>query len=92
MSKKIDYLSPKSLADNGSPVVLDYAAQKYMASQLIGHVKVKVNVATAIDLSQKCSYPSGVKLAIMKQVANTKEITLQQLRVLFGWAADKAMR
>lgn len=92
MTKEVGYFSPKAAEGNGSPIVLNYAMQKFMASQLMGYVKVKVDVNTALAMAQKSPYPSGVKLAIMKQVANDKEITLQQLRVLFGWAADKAMR
>ena len=79
-------------AEDNSGLALDYKWYQEQNNQLRGHVKVRVALDVATQLSQKCPYPTGVKLGIMKQISNSQEITLQQMRILFGWAADKAMR
>jgi hypothetical protein len=72
-----------------SPVLYSYAHMKEAASWVY-YMKVKLDVNEAIMLASKCPYPDGVKTAVLKQVAFAKEITLQQMRVLLGWAAQKA--
>ena len=73
-------------------VIWNYGLMKLEASKLRGYVKVKMDVRAALALADKSPLPRGVRLGIMKQVSNTKEITLAQMRVLLGWAADKAQR
>lgn len=73
-----------------SPVILNYDLMRIGASFLAGYVKVKVDVNSALGLADKCAYPDSVRLAVMKQVANAREITLEQLRVILGWSARRA--
>lgn len=71
-------------------LTFDYAWYQEQNNQLTGYVKIKVDVRAALALAAKSPYPDGVRLAVMKQVSNTKEITLEQLRILFGWSARKS--
>lgn len=73
-----------------SPVVWDYERMKRQAGQLNGYVKFRIALPSALALAEKSSYPRGVKLAVMKQISNTKEITLEQMRIILGWAARKS--
>lgn len=61
------------------------------ASILTGYVKIKLDVQAALHLASKCPYPESVKMAVLKQVALAHEITLEQMRVLLGFAAQKSM-
>lgn len=67
-----------------------YDYLKHHASQLTGYVKIKMNLKSALALAALSPYPDGVKIGVMKQIANTKEITLEQMRFLLGWAARKS--
>jgi hypothetical protein len=49
-----------------------------------------MNLKSALALAALSPYPDGVKIGVMKQIANTKEITLEQMRFLLGWAARKS--
>lgn len=60
------------------------------ASNLYGYHKVKLDIRSALELARMSPYPDGVKVAMMKQVANYSEITLEQARILLGWAARKS--
>lgn len=60
------------------------------AALLRGYVKIKMSLPSALALAEKSPYPSGVRLGVMKQMSNTKEITLEQMRILLGWAARKS--
>lgn len=75
-----------------SPILWNYEIMKRDAGQLRGYVKVVMDVRAAFNLADASPLPHGVRLGIMKQVSNTKEITLAQMRMLLGWAADKAQR
>ena len=72
------------------PELYNHRVHQEVAGQLTGYVKIKLDVRVALDLAAQSANPTGVKIAVMKQVANNKEITLEQLRILFGWAARKA--
>lgn len=80
---------PRSEREN-SPAIFDYRAYQASNNQLTGYVKIKLDVTAALALADRSPYPRGVRLAVMQQVANTKEITLEQMRILLGWAARKA--
>lgn len=73
-----------------SPVFFNYEIMKLAASQLTGYVKVKVDVNSALSLADTSPSPRSVRLGVMKQVASNKEITLEQMRILLGFAARKA--
>lgn len=73
-----------------SRVLLSYDIMRRNASVLSGYVKLRISTEFALALADRSPYPSGVKLGVMKQVANTKEVTLEQMRILLGWAARKA--
>lgn len=75
---------------SNNTVLFDYQWYQEQNNQLKGYVKVLVDVRTALRLAELTPYPSGVKLAIMKQVSNTREITLEQMRILLGWSARKS--
>lgn len=75
-----------------SDITFNYAWHQAANNQLTGYVKIKIDVNVALALAEKTPYPTGVKLAVMQQVANSKEITLEQMRILLGWAARKAQR
>ena len=83
---------PGHVTRRGGPVMGDYDLLRAMAGQLTGYVKVKVDVKIALALAEKSPYPRGVKLGVMKQVANAREITLSQMGVLLGFAAQRAQR
>lgn len=73
-----------------SPVIFDYDRMLAHASHLTGYVKIKLDVRAALELARLTPYPDGVKVGIMKQVANAGEITLEQTRIMLGWAARRA--
>lgn len=73
-----------------TPVIWGYEQMRFIAAQLT-YVKVVIDVNTALALAEKSPLSSGMRLAVMKQVATTKEITLRQIQILFGWAANKAL-
>jgi hypothetical protein len=62
------------------------------AGQLDFYTRVDVDLHVALALADKSPYPKGVRLGIMKQIANNRSISLRQLSILLGWAADKAQR
>lgn len=67
-----------------------YEFMRMEASQLRGYLKIRLDVQAAMALAELSPYPRGVKIGVMKQVANAKEITLEQMRILLGWAARKS--
>lgn len=75
-----------------TPGQFDYYAMREAASHLQGYVRVKVDVRAALKLAEKSAQPRAVKVAMMKQVANTRNITLEQCRILLGFAAQRAIR
>ena len=92
MPVNITPIIPPRITELGGPVIGDYNLLTRMAGILTGYVKVKVDVRVSLDLAQKSAYPRGVKLGVMKQVANSREITLEQMRILLGFAAQRAQR
>jgi hypothetical protein len=76
----------------GSPIVWNYDIMKKEAGKLAWYTQVKLDLGVALTLTRMSPYPSGVKLGVMKQVANDKAITLRQMGILLGWAADRAQR
>jgi hypothetical protein len=75
-----------------SRVVWDYDRMKREASRMAWYTSVTVPAYIAYDLADMSPYPNGVKLGIRKQLANDKKITLRQMSILLGWAANKAQR
>jgi len=74
-----------------SPVIYDYARHQEYSSQLRGYVKIKLAGDVAFTLAANSPYPDAVKVGVMKQLANPgTEITLEQTRILLGWAARRA--
>lgn len=74
-----------------SPVIWDYGIMKRQAG-FLGLTPVDLSLPVALSLAEMSPYPRGVKLGIMKQVANGKPPTLRQMAILLGWAADRAQR
>ena len=73
-----------------SPVIYDYSRHQLAAGRLSPFAKVRLSEEAAGYLAARSPYPDGVKLGVMKQVANNREITLSQMRILLGWAARRA--
>lgn len=69
---------------------LDYEWLRNDAAQLRGYVKVKLDVRAALALADMSPYPRGVRVGVMKQVASAREISLEQMRIMLGWAARKS--
>jgi hypothetical protein len=86
------YMTPTHATTQGGPVIWNYGYAKRYASQLTGYIKVKMDVRAALALAEQSPYPRGVRLGVMKQVSGSKEITLEQMRILLGWAARKALK
>lgn len=72
-----------------SAKILDYETMKRRSAVRIW-LKVKVDLPIALQLADGSAYPEGVKLGIRKQIANDQEVTLEQMRILLGWAARRA--
>lgn len=68
-----------------------YDDLKRWASAL-GFTPVNLNTDVALQLADMSPYPRGVRLGVMKQLANGKPVTLRQMSILLGWAADRAQR
>lgn len=90
LDQEIGMRRAEKLRGTESPVFFNYDMMRLGASYLTGYVKVKVDVKSALTLADKSAYPRGVRLGVMKQVANTREITLEQMRIILGWAARKS--
>jgi hypothetical protein len=69
-----------------------YEFLRLSAGQLSPYTRINVNAKVALALADKSPYPQGVKLGIRKQLANDNSISLRQLNILLGWAADRAQR
>lgn len=54
------------------------------------YMTVNLKPEVAVSLAEQSPYPDGVKLAVMKQLANEKLVTLTQLRIFLGWAARRS--
>lgn len=91
MSVNLPPIIPPHLAHVPGPAY-GYEDTRILASRLTGYVKVKVDVHAALALAGKSPYPRGVRLGVMKQVANSREVTLEQMRILLGFAAQRAQR
>ena len=89
MNKPGYYLMPPQPQD--SPVIWDYGIMKRNSGK-VGYMKIDLKTEVALQLAGMSPYPRGVKLGVMKQVANAKAVTLRQMGILLGWAADRAQR
>ena len=85
------YRVPASESKN-SRTVFDCDALRRNASRIDFFVKIDVDTDVALKLAEMSPYPAAVKLGVMKQVANNKAVTLRQMKILLGWAADRAQR
>lgn len=72
----------------------DFYSYEHMRKDATRHFYMQVKVAetVATEIALKTPFPDGVKLAVMKQIANEKMITLRQLLILLSWAARRAQR
>lgn len=57
-----------------------------------GQTIVKVDVRTALKLAEQTPRPEACRMAVMRVVASYERVTLEQLRVLFGLIAQRALR
>lgn len=90
LQQEIGMARAEKLRGTESPVFFNYEIMRQSAGQLTGYVKVKLDVSAALALADASPYPRGVRLGVMKQVASGREITLEQMRILLGWAARKS--
>lgn len=74
---------------DSSPEIFDYEIMRRRDTRRI-YLKTQVALPVALALAGSSPYPDGVKLGIRKQIANNSEITLEQMRILLGWAARRA--
>ena len=65
---------------------------RHWNSQLRGHVRVRVDVRSALALARQMPRPEACQMAVMKCVASYEHVTLEQLRMLFGLIAQRALR
>jgi len=82
------YAMPASEREGGFSLA-SYERMK-AASAHPGYFKVKVSQDIALSMARQSPYPDGVKVGIMKQIANNREITLEQMRIILGYAARRA--
>lgn len=82
------YAMPASEREGGF-VLASYERMK-RSSAYPGYFTVNLSMDTAFALAAKSSHPAGVKLAVMKQVANTGSVTLAQMNIFLSWAARRA--
>ena len=75
-----------------TPVVYSYEHMRTRAARVRYLSGVRVSTDSALALAELSPYPRGVKLGIMKYYANTRYVTLSQLRIILGWSADRAQR
>lgn len=71
-------------------VAFGYDTIRAQSGSLQWGTKIRLAQPVAEYLAEESAYPQGVQLGVMKQIATTKEITLEQMRILLGWAARKA--
>ena len=69
-----------------------YEYLRLNAGKLSPYTRVNLSTQVAFSLAEKSPYPQGVKLGIRKHLANENAVSLRQLSILLGWAADKAQR
>lgn len=74
------------------PLVFTEKHIRHWNSQLHGHVKVRVDVRAALALAGTMPRPEACTTAVMKCVASYEYVTLEQLRMLFGLIAQRALR
>lgn len=62
------------------------------ANRLAGRVRVKVDARTALRLAACMPRPEAATMAVMRAIASYDAITLEQMRMLFGLIAQRALR
>jgi hypothetical protein len=85
------YCVPRSKAEN-SPVIFDYDDYRRNENRMSAYAKVRLTEDVASALAELSPYPNGVYVGLMKQVANTRTITLRQMSILLSWAAQRAQQ
>jgi hypothetical protein len=85
-----DITLPRQLAEEDSPLFWDYEHMRRSAGQLPYYPKIRLAEDVALGIASKTPYPAAVRVAVMKQLAISRVITLSQLRILLGWSAQKA--
>jgi hypothetical protein len=77
-----------------SPVIYSYDHMARQASQLTGYIKIKMKLNVGLALAAKSPYPEAVKIGMMKMFSNAQgkghDLTLEQARIMLGWAARRA--
>jgi len=76
----------------GSPAVSSYEDMKNRAGRISGYLRVGIAPEVAMALAVQSPYPDGVKTGVRKLLANADGtgVTLEQLRIMLGWAARRA--
>lgn len=90
MDKPSYYLMPAQ--PQGTPAIWNYNIMRKVSGRLGGLVKISLATGVALRMAELSPYPRGVKLGIMKQVADNKGITLRQMQILLSFAAQRALR
>lgn len=73
-------------------MAVGYEDMRFQASRMSAYTPVRVSLDVALKLAEQAPYPRAVKVGIMTQIANNKYVTLRQMQILLGWAADRAQR
>lgn len=87
------------MSEKVTPVVINkdmaagYDDLKLHASQMSPYTRVRLSLDVALKLAGMSPFPGAVKVGVMKAVANNEQgISVHQMRILLGWAADRAQR
>ena len=83
------FLTLPGITAKGGPVAWDYEKFR-VSSSLVYYMKVKLALPVAQELAAGSPYPDAVNVGMMKQVANDGVVTLEQMRILLGWAARRS--
>lgn len=74
-------------------MAVGYDDLKLHAGQMGPYTRVRLSLDVALKLAAMSPYPGAVKVGVMKAVANNEQgISVHQMGILLGWAADRAQR
>lgn len=72
-------------------MAVGYEDMRLQAARMGTYTRVKLNLSVALKLAEMSPFPRAVKVGVMKAVAgNDKGISVHQMGILLGWAADRA--
>lgn len=70
-----------------------YEDMRLQAGRMSTYTRVKLSLDVALKLAEMSPFPGATKVGVMKAVAgNDMGISLHQMRIILGWAADRAQR